>query len=86
MGCLVKGPKRVHKKHLNETKSRNTDEENDTLIDAELMEVPFDTFDVPIPQKTLETKIQKRQIKRKRTETERIEINSKRKIYGLCAE
>ena len=76
----------MYKRHLNETKSRHTDEENDTPEDAELMEFAFDTFDVPIHRKVLETRIQKRRIKRKRTGTERIEINSKRERYGLCAE
>ena len=38
----------VYKKHLNQTKSRHTDEENDTPY-VEPMEVLFDTFDVPIP-------------------------------------
>ena len=34
----------VHKKHLNQTKSRHTDEVNDTPVDVELMEVLFDTY------------------------------------------
>ena len=62
MTYLVKGPKMVHKRHLNQTKSRHTHEENDTPVDVEPMEVLFDTFDVPIPQKAPETKMQQRQI------------------------
>ena len=30
MGYLIKGPKTVHKKHLNQTESKHIDEENDT--------------------------------------------------------
>lgn len=78
---LVKGSKMVHKRHLNQTKSRYTDEENDTPMAVEHMEVLFNTFDVPILQKDPETKIQKRQSKRKRRDTERIDINPKRKRY-----
>ena len=78
---LVKGPKTVHKMHLNQTKSRHIDEENDTPIDVEAIEVLFDTFDVPIPWKDPEAKIQKRQSKRKRRDTERIDINPKRKRF-----
>ena len=54
---LVKGPKMALKKLLNQTKSRHTDEENDTPVDDEPMEVLFDTLDVPILQKA---KIQKK--------------------------
>ena len=50
----------VHKKHLNQTNRRHIDEENDTPMDLEFMEVLFDTSDVPIPQKTPERKIQKK--------------------------
>ena len=46
---LVKGPKMVHIRHLNQTKSRHTDKKNDTPVDVESMEVLFNTFDVPIP-------------------------------------
>ena len=31
----------VHKRHLNQTKSRHTDEENNTPVDVEPMEVLF---------------------------------------------
>ena len=71
---LVKGPKMVHKRCLNQTKSRHTDEENNTQVDVEPIEVLFDIFDVPIPQKAPEAKIQKSQ--KKRRYTERIDINS----------
>ena len=50
----------VSKRHLNQTKSRLTDEVNNTPVDVEPMEKFFNTFDVPIPQKA-EAKIQKRQ-------------------------
>ena len=46
---LVKRPKMVHKSHLNKTKSNHIDEENDTPVDVEPMEVLFHTFDVPVP-------------------------------------
>ena len=36
---LAKGPKMVHKKHLNQTKIRHIDEENDISVDVEPMEV-----------------------------------------------
>ena len=49
MTYLVKGLKMVHKRHLNQTKSRHTDEENDTPLDVKSMEVVFNPFDVPIP-------------------------------------
>ena len=71
---LVKGPKMMHKKHLNQTKSRHINEENDTPVDVEPMEFLFNTFDVPISRKALE-------IKRKRRDTERMNINPKRKRY-----
>ena len=45
---LVKGPKMMHKRHLNQTKSRHINEKNDTPVDVEPMEVQFDSFDVPI--------------------------------------
>ena len=61
----------VHKKYLNQTKSRHTDEMNDTPVDVEPMEVRFDTFNRPIPLKYLEAKIQKRQ-----TGNERIQRGS----------
>ena len=51
----------IHKKHLNQIKSRHIDEENDTPMDVEAMEVLFDSFDVPLPRKASKTKIQKRQ-------------------------
>ena len=44
-----------------ESKSRHIDEENFTPVNVEPMEVLFDTFDVPIPLKDPEAKIQKRQ-------------------------
>ena len=34
----------VHKRHLNQTKSRHIDEENDTPVDVEPMKVLFDIF------------------------------------------
>ena len=52
-----KDKKIVYKRHLNQTKNRHIDEENDTSVDIDSMEVLFDTFDVPIPQKAPETKI-----------------------------
>ena len=76
---LAKGPKIVHKRHLNQIKSRYIDEENDTPVDVELMEVLFSTFDVPIPRKAPDAKIKKRQSKRKRRDTEKIDITLKRK-------
>ena len=50
----------IQKRHLNQTKSRHRNEENDTPVDIELMKVLFNTFDVPIFWKAPETKIQKR--------------------------
>ena len=41
---LVIGLKMVHKSHLNQTKSRHIDEENNTPVDVELMEVLFDIY------------------------------------------
>ena len=39
---LLKGPKMVHKRHLNQTKSRHTDEEDDTPVDVNSnVYVPF---------------------------------------------
>ena len=38
---LVKGPDIVHKRHLNQTKNRHIDEENDTPMVVEPMEVLF---------------------------------------------
>ena len=46
---LVKGSKMVHKRHLTQTKSRHTDEVNDTPVDVKPIEILFDTFDVSIP-------------------------------------
>ena len=67
-------------------KSRHTNEVNDIPVDVEPMEVFFSNkFDAPIPRK-VEAKLQKRQIKRKRRDTEKVDINPKRKSYGLCAE
>ena len=48
---VVKGPKIVHKGHLNQTKSGNRDEENNITVDVEPMDVLFDRFDVPIHRK-----------------------------------
>ena len=36
-------------KALESNKNRHIDEENDTPVDVEPMEVLFDTFDMPIP-------------------------------------
>lgn len=47
---LVKGPEMMHKRHCNQIKSRYN-EENDTPMEVEPMEVLFDTLNVPIPQK-----------------------------------
>ena len=71
----------VHKRHLNQTKSWNTDEVNDTPVEP--MEVLFDTYYVPIPRKAPVAKVQ---VKRKRRDTEGININPKRKRYWLYAE
>lgn len=48
---LVKGPKMVHKRHWNQTKNGHMDEENDTPVDVEPMEVLFDTFETKIPKR-----------------------------------
>ena len=45
---LTKGPKTVHKRHLNQTKSRHTDEGNNAPVNVEPMKVFLDTFDVSI--------------------------------------
>ena len=50
----------MHKRYLNETKSRDIDEENNTVVDVEPMDILFNTFDVPIPRKASVTEIQKR--------------------------
>ena len=55
---LVKWPKMVHKRHLDQAKSWHLDEENDTPVDVEPMEVLYDKFDIPFPRKAPETKIQ----------------------------
>ena len=42
---LVKGLEMAHKRHLNQIKSRYIDEENNTPVDVEPIEVLFDTFE-----------------------------------------
>ena len=49
----------MHKRHLNQTKSRYIDEKSDIPVDIEHIEVLFNTFDVPIPQKAPEAKKEK---------------------------
>ena len=61
----------VHKRHLNQTKSRHIDEEKNIPVDVEPMEVLFDTFEKLMWQKAHVTK---RLSKRKRRDTERIAI------------
>ena len=76
----------VHKRRFNQTKSRPTDEENDTPGDVEPMEVLFDIFYVSIPWEAPAAKMQRRQSKKKIKDTERIDINTKIKRYCLRAE
>ena len=51
----------MHKRQLNQTKSRHTDEGNNTPVDVAPMKVFPDTFDVSIAGKAPEAKILKRQ-------------------------
>ena len=84
MMYLVKEPKMVHKRHLNQTKSRHIDEEDNSPVDVEPIEVLFATFDEPITRKHPEAIRQKRQSERKRRDTQRTDIYPKRKILTQC--
>ena len=71
---LIKGPKKVYKRHLNKKNSRHIDEENDTPVDVEPMEVLYNTFDKSSRDKNTKSK-------RKREDTERINIKPKKEEY-----
>ena len=76
----------MHKRNLNETKSRDIDEVNDALVNVEPIEVLFEKFDVPIPRKdknTKKTKIQ-RELKLNRKRKCIDSVQSKSKKWGCC--
>ena len=54
---LVKERKMVHKRHLNQIKSRHTGEGNDTPVNVEPMELISNTFYRSIPRKAPEPKV-----------------------------
>lgn len=80
---LVEGPEMVQKRHCNQIKSRHINEENNTPDEVEPMEVLFDIFNEPVPQKAPEIEVRKKCSKRKGRDTERNKICPKRKKYGL---
>ena len=78
MVYLVKGPKFVHKRYLNQIKKGHSNVEKNNHPEEEPMDIMFDTFDMPVPQTSPEVR---RQSKRKRIAMEIMEVNQKRKKY-----
>ncbi len=56
MVYVAKGPKFVHKRHLNRIKKRHSNIEENNRPKEELMDTMFDTFDMSSPQTAPEVK------------------------------
>ena len=76
---IIKGPQFTHhKRHLNQIRKRLSDNaESGSPEETEVMDVIYDTFDVPIPQAVPE----QRCLKKKRKMTDFIVVHPKRKRY-----
>ena len=75
---IIKGPQFTPKRHLNKIrKCLSDDADSGPPEEKDIMDVIYDTFDMPIPQEVPE----QCRLKRKRKMTDFIVINPKRKRY-----
>ena len=75
---IIKGPQFTHQRHLNQNRKRLSDDaDSGPPEEKEVMDVIYDTFDMPKPQAVPE----QRCLKRKRKMTDFIVVNPKRKRY-----
>ena len=75
---ITKSPQFSHKRHLNQIRKRQSDDaDSGPPEEKQVMDIIYDTFEVPIPQVALE----QRRLKRKRKMTDFIVVNPKRKRY-----
>ena len=73
---IIKGSHFTHKRHLNQIRKRLSDDaDSGPPEEKEVMDVIYDTFDMPIPQAALE----QCRLKRKRKMKDFIVVNPKRK-------
>ena len=77
MVYMIQGPEFIHKRHINQIRRRFTSCEENSAPEEDIIDVVFDTFEVPIP----ETAPESRKSKRKRKTTDFIVVNPKRKKY-----
>ena len=74
---IIKGPRFNHKRHLNQIRKWYSNIVENNPREEDLMDVVFDTFEVPKPQTAPEPK----RSKRKREITDLIGINPRKKKY-----
>ena len=75
---IIKSPQFTHKRHLNPIRKRQSDDaDSGPPEEIEVMDVIYDTFDMPIPQVAME----QLRLKRKKELTDFIVVNPKRKGY-----
>ena len=61
---IVKGPQFIHKRHLNQLRKRQSDEADSGPPEETVMDVIYDTFDIPTPLAAPEMRCSKRKRKK----------------------